>query len=78
MKLRRLIAKLPVGAEAYQRATFCVTAKSVADVADGSKMRRTRIEHMLSAYHAIATHERRAWIGRFVPIGDMVPAAQSK
>ena len=29
--------------------------------------RRTCIEHMLSAYHPIATHERRAWIGRFVP-----------
>ena len=31
------------------------------------EMRRTRIEHMLSAYHPIATTERTFRIGRFVP-----------
>ena len=35
------------------------------------KMGRTRIEHMLSAYHPIATHERTPWIDRFVPGTDV-------
>jgi hypothetical protein len=30
-------------------------------------MRGSRIEHMLSAHHPIATHERTSRIGRFVP-----------
>ena len=37
---------------------LCITAKAAADGGDGSKMRRTHIEHMLSAYHPIATIER--------------------
>jgi hypothetical protein len=37
-------------------------------------MRRTRIEHMLSAYHPIATDERTSRIGRFVPGRDIAVA----
>jgi hypothetical protein len=32
------------------------------------KMRRTRIEHMLSAYHPIVATERTPRIGSFVPL----------
>src|SRR5262245_45275107 len=41
------------------------------DVADGVKMRRTRIEHILSALPQLATEERTFGIGSSVPIGDM-------
>jgi hypothetical protein len=34
-------------------------------------MRRTRIEHMLSAYYPIATEERTFRIGSFVPLTDV-------
>ena len=37
-------------------------------------MRRTRIEHMLSAYHPIATDEQTSSIGRFVPGPEVGPA----
>jgi hypothetical protein len=39
------------------------------------KMRRTRIEHMLSPYHPIATGERTSRIGSFVPGTDICSAA---
>jgi hypothetical protein len=35
------------------------------------KMRRTRIEHMSSAYYPIATAKRTFLIGRFVPFPEM-------
>ena len=40
-------------------------------------MRRTRIEHMLSAYHPIATDERTSQIGRFVPRRRTSPIHQA-
>src|SRR6266404_7017682 len=38
----------------------------------GSKMRRTRIEHILSALPPLATEERTFGIGSSVPLADMV------
>jgi hypothetical protein len=41
------------------------------------KMRRTRIEHTLSALPLLATEERTFGIGSFVPKGDIRAAADS-
>ena len=37
----------------------------------GSKMRRTRVEHILSALPPLATEERTFGIGSSVPVGDI-------
>ena len=39
----------------------------------GSKMRKIRIEHILSAYHPVATAKRTFRIGRFVPTRTHAP-----